>query len=358
MTYDHLQNPGSNIGFRGEEKLGGGLSAWFDCQTSADFRGQSVEGLCGRNSALGLKGGFGNFFVGVWDTPFKRVQDNVGSGDTGVFGNATIFMGNSTTTDSGSGTPGAFKRRQRNSINYETPNFSGFTGMATYTAINQSSGATGAQIANKPRLWSLAAKYQNGPLNVFGAYEKHSDYTNTAAVAAGFTAGFTAAGAFSSAAVAAVPLQIQDETGYLLGGSYTFGNNLKLGAMWSRQKFDQAMPTLPGVASSRVNVWHLGIDWMFAGPHGVRAAYTKAGDMKGNGFAVGTLRPAANPAGQTGAHQWQIRYVYAMSKRTEFTAGYSKIDNDLFANYQMGGTAANNAGSSISAFALGLTHKF
>src|SRR3954470_22639028 len=41
---DMLQTPGSEIGFKGEEKLGGGLSAWFQCSTTADVRGQSQDG--------------------------------------------------------------------------------------------------------------------------------------------------------------------------------------------------------------------------------------------------------------------------------------------------------------------------
>ena len=59
---------------KAEEKLGGGLSAWFQCESTADPRGQGQEGWCSRNSALGLKGGFGNLFIGNWDTPFKRTQ--------------------------------------------------------------------------------------------------------------------------------------------------------------------------------------------------------------------------------------------------------------------------------------------
>src|SRR4051794_27992606 len=42
---DILQSPGSEIGFKGEEKLGGGLSAWFQCSSTADIRGQSPEGF-------------------------------------------------------------------------------------------------------------------------------------------------------------------------------------------------------------------------------------------------------------------------------------------------------------------------
>src|SRR5918997_613510 len=53
QNVDILQTPGSNIGFKGEEKLGGGLSAWFQCESTADVRGQDQDGWCSRNSALG-----------------------------------------------------------------------------------------------------------------------------------------------------------------------------------------------------------------------------------------------------------------------------------------------------------------
>ena len=46
QNVDILQTPGSNIGFKGEEKLGGGLSAWFQCESTADPRGQSADGWC------------------------------------------------------------------------------------------------------------------------------------------------------------------------------------------------------------------------------------------------------------------------------------------------------------------------
>ncbi|MGE4112438.1 MAG: porin, partial [Burkholderiales bacterium] len=36
---DVLQTGGSAIGFKGTEKLGGGMSAWFQCESTADPRG-------------------------------------------------------------------------------------------------------------------------------------------------------------------------------------------------------------------------------------------------------------------------------------------------------------------------------
>ncbi len=40
---DALQTPGSSIGFKGEEALGGGMSAWFQCESSMDLRGAGTQ---------------------------------------------------------------------------------------------------------------------------------------------------------------------------------------------------------------------------------------------------------------------------------------------------------------------------
>jgi len=324
VDVDMLQNPGSNIGFRGEEKLGGSLSAWFQCESSADFRGVNQEGWCTRNSALGLKGNFGNVFVGIWDTPFKRVQDAVGGNDTGFYGTAFVLMGNSTTTASGVSNQAVFKRRQVNSINYDSPNFGGFQLSGAYTNLNTQTNVLNSATGSKPRIMSASVKYANGPLNVYAAYEKHKDIVaNTS----------------------------NDDDGWVVGASYTFANRLKLGGLYSRQKFDTS-PTQEG----RVNVWHVGIDWMISGPHGIRAAFSTAGDVKGTSVAVGTTRPAAG--GDTGVQLWQIRYVHALSKRTELTAGYVVVKNDGNARYQLGGLNNNNVGNDPSAAVIAIDHRF
>ena len=56
---DYQETTGSYLGFRGTEALGGGMSAWFQCETTMDIRGIDQTGLCSRNSGLGFRGGFG-----------------------------------------------------------------------------------------------------------------------------------------------------------------------------------------------------------------------------------------------------------------------------------------------------------
>jgi predicted porin len=54
----------------------------------------------------------------------------------------------------------------------------------------------------------------------------------------------------------------------------------------------------------------------------------------------------------------QIRYVYTFSKRTEFTFGYVKLDNEGGAGYNIFGVAASAPGNNQDAWAMGLRHRF
>jgi len=327
---DVLQTPGSEIGFRAEEKLGGGMSAWFQCASTADFRGVSGDGWCTRNSALGIKGSFGNIYVGNWDTPFKRAMINTGGRDTGAFGTAFLLAGNSTTTDQG-GNAGVFKRRQRNLITFDSPNFSGFAVQGAFSSTNNSTGITSTSADAKPRIWSLAGTYKAGPLELAAAYEKHTKAYPNAAGAATFAG---------------------DEEGWYVAAAYQLGS-VKLGGQLTEQKADTAVNT-----NAKAKAYQLGAEWKVAGPHNVHFGYTVADDMKGTvGAAMGS-RPVVNAANNTGAKLWQVRYLYDISKRTTASIGYVSLKNDASANYDLGGMTGTGTGAKNSAFALSLTHKF
>jgi len=331
---DFLQTPGSEIGFKGEERLGGGLSAWYQCTSTADPRGQSQNGFCSRNSALGLKGAFGNFFIGNWDTPFKRTisPNSVGGNDTGIWGTAFLLTGDST-TDAVGANRANFKKRQNNSINYDSPNFGGFQIMGSFTSAQPSTGTLDNGTNNKPRVWSLGLQYSAGPLYVSGGYEEHRQY-----------AGATIDGS--------------KDRGWHVGAAYTWGP-VRVGGLYTRQKFD----VVGGDVTAKA--WHVGVDWTIAGPHGLRAAYTQAGDMSGvAGAVIGTAsgpgyRPAPTPGVDTGAKLYQIRYVYTFSKRTEFNVGYVRLNNDNGAAYNLGGlNGAHANGENQSAVAFSMRHTF
>jgi len=330
-----FQNPGSEIGFKGEEQLGGGMSAWFQCASTADFRAQSAEGFCSRNSALGLKGAFGNVFVGNWDTPFKRVGAvNRIVNETGAFGASFLLTGGASTF-LGAANRASFARRQNNSVNYDSPNFKGFQFMFATNTDNTATALTQGAANAKPRVTSLGATYNMGPMNFGAAYEKHSNF-GTAGTAPSL-----------------------DDKGWLLSAGYTVGP-VRLGAIYTQQKFQTTAS-----AESKVKVWHLAADWQIAGPHGLRAGYTRAGDVTGTAGSASVagssaVRPAVGSS--TGAKLWQISYVNTLSKRTEATIGYAKLDNDSNAQYALGGTYSTSslptAGNNSSVWGLGLRHRF
>ena len=345
---DMLQSPGSELGFKGEEKLGGGLSAWWQCATTMDIRGQSPEGICSRNSALGMKGGFGNVFIGRWDTPFKRTisPTNVGGNDTGVWGTAFLLTGGSTSTLDGS-SRATFKRRQANSINYDSPNFGGFQVMVAYSAINGATAFTSGVANSKARVMSIGVQYSAGPLYISGGYEHHKEFGGPGVGADG-----------------------NDDKGWHIGAAFTWGP-VRFGGQYTEQKFDFNV-VAPGVSTdAKYRAFHLGVDWRIAGPHGLRAAWTVARDAKGSSVGVGpsntllagTYRPGpcfGVPAacGDTGADLYQVRYVYTFSKRTEFNAGFVILDNENRAAYSLGGVSSPNVGEKQKALAVSMRHTF
>jgi predicted porin len=339
---DIFQTPGgSAVGFKGQEQLGGGLSAWFQCESSADVRGVNQDGFCGRNSGIGLRGGWGNLHFGRWDTPFKRATIGmVGAGDTGLLGAAFTAVGNSTGT--GAAAPGVslsrnvWKRRESSTINYESPSFSGFQILGSFSAANGATSSTDLTTADKPRVGSIAATYSNGPLAIAAAYEKHYDF-----------------GAVGGA---------NDDRGWTIGATYNFMGNLLVGIQYFDYKYETST-----TSEAKKKNWFIGADWNFAGPHHVLGAYVNAGDTKGNATAAqfaaaglgGGNGALAAPGGNTGADFWEIMYGYDFSKRTTMKVGYVKLNNDSAAVYSLGGlatiggaAAAGSIGTNQSAWVM------
>ena len=385
VSFDYFRTAGSEIGIKGEEQLGGGLAAWFQCTSTADIRGSGTAGWCTRNSALGLKGFFGNLYVGIWDTPYKRTYalGNVGGAETGVFGNSPLLhngatapgrppaLANAGNATSAFATRGVWTRREVDSVMYDSPNFGGFQVLAQVQTANFSTNITEGSTNEKPRLWSIAGQYSAGPLGVGLFYERHTDV--------GIQSGATAAAGGGATPTGATFTSDMDDSSYGISAAYTFGP-VKIGGLWKREKYDvpSAAGVNPGLGQHKVSAWHLGVDWNIAGPHGLRASYTRVGSVKGQCIAAAAVDPSCagivaatgqgyrpgmgfrpDAQGSTGASMWQIRYVFAFSKRTEMQVGYSRINNQSNAGYQYSDIASNvRPGADPSAWALTMQHKF
>jgi predicted porin len=321
---DGFNSGASYVGVRGDEKLGGGYSAWYQCETRARWGAdtnpnQGTSGICDRNSALGIKGGFGNFFIGRWDTAIETQSGNTRFvGSTGFQGAQHIL------TEDQAGII-SFAQRVQNSLNYESPTWSGFSlGLSTTAkgaALNTSAAANSAN--NEGRIYSGYAKYGSGPLLVWGGYEKHDDNQT---VSSGGVNGTS-----------------EDMT--TVGASYVLGP-VKFGATYTDFDGENAA----GQDITR-KAWLVGADWKITPAGTIRIAYMEADDYEGSD-------PRAAAADQ-GAKQYNIHYIHAFSKRTWGSVYYVKVDNDSNGTYNYHGF--NNVvtpGDSAGAFVVQLQHNF
>jgi len=316
---DGLNSGASRIGFKGEEKLSGGMSAFWQCESDVRFLGGSTTtsgSLCDRNSALGLKGGFGSVFIGSWDSPLKRVAAITRiTNETGWLGSQQMTL-----SDGGAFT-GSFSTRNASTVNYDTPNFGGFSASFQYTTLQTGRNTTTALTTEKGRQISMSGQYVQGPLAVVAGYSKHDDDRSRAA-----TAGL-------------------EDTAMLIGAAYTFGP-VKLGLTY----VDAELETGVGATTERKS-WNLAGDWSLGGPHSVKFGYANAGDAK----------TSAGGGANTGAKLLQIGYGHALSKRTNASLSYARIDNDSAGTYSFTGLTKGAAilpGNNGSVIVLGLTHTF
>jgi predicted porin len=357
---DYADTPGgSALRFAGQESLGGGMSAWFQCETSMDIRGIDQIGLCSRNSAVGFRGGFGNIFFGRWDTPFKRVMNHgtVGAEETGLLGTSFLGFGGSGGASASQDAPESqnrqrWKRRETCMTAYDSPNFGGFQVMGGVTCGNTPSdfdggnGLTSAQPNQKPRVWSIGAQYVNGPLAIGVGYEEHKEFGTHVTGAANL-----------------------DDKGWGIGISYGFFNgNVLVGANWLRREWETSLST-----ETKKDTAGIGIDWRLAGPHQIQFQYQKAWDTDGNGFSIGGnggVVGCATPVtiagvtttgcGDTGADQFSIAYQYHFSKRTTIKFGYVWLENDSRSNsVRIGNTASLlTRGEKLDSYAFLIKHNF
>jgi len=252
VASDWFNSHSSYIGFKGEENLGGGLNAWFQCESTLDLFPAGGSLWCGRNSAFGLKSGFGNVYAGNWDSPMKvafamtRMTNN-----SGFLGTRHMML---------RGPRGAvtdnrfdFSRRNANSVNYTSPTFSGFEVRGQYTAAQNAVDAVTTDARAKRRNLGLGANYTNGPVVVAAAWAKHED-----------------------AAVAG-----RDDTGWILGATYKIGE-FKGGITHTNLKKEPTATT-----DIKRQSWNFALEYDMSGPGSILLVYTRAGDFKGTATGAG-----------------------------------------------------------------------
>jgi predicted porin len=331
-TTDVLTTSEPEIYIRGEEKLGGGNSMWMMCTSSFDVLGQGLGSWCGRNSAIGFQGGWGNVFAGTWDTPHKLVT-NLARGWWGgtntLQGGTMVVIGNG--ADSNVGNTGAsFFRRHRRSINYHSANWSGFSLQAAVSAGNESTAIADSSPLS-PRMYSIAGQFRTGPFFAALAYENHNDFNPAQALG-----GTTTLGGYTGGSDTSINVVV----------GYTFFNALRASALYMKNEYDAG--GAGGLTGKlKQDGYALYVDWTLSGPHSL---YFQYGNRPESDFAGVKLT-------DSGAQVMGAAYGYRLSKRSQIYFAVQQLKNDDNQSLNFG-TASTTAGGKQQVVGFGLRHSF
>lgn len=291
----------SRIGFKGDEDLGNGLKALWQFEQEVAFD-TSTWGSKSRDSFIGLGGGFGTVLVGRINTPYKNTTQpmDIFASTRGDY-NAIMGAVNSSST--------TFNNRFDNSIQYRSPDMSGFKGALAYSTNYSNDNLPMTTTASDKDAFSLSGSYTQGPLYLTAAYEALN-------------------------ALTPVPGGTDDATAWKIGGAFTFGGATTVGAIW--ESADK------GGTNNDRDAWYLNVAHKMDAIT-LKAAFTMADETGG--------------VADTGATQFALGGAYALSKTTEAYALYTMVSNDSAAKYtveHVGGVT----GKDVSSFSVGINHTF
>lgn len=295
----------SRWGMRGSEDLGGGMAAVFtleggfgiDSGALANAGGSSATAsasvLFGRTASVGLKGSFGEVRLGRQYTAYDSLR-----GATNNTYDSNTFA--TTGTVWGVGLQD-YSNRANNSIRYDSPVFSGFSGSVMY-AFGEDKSATVSASSSA----SAHIKYANGPLLVGYGYqaEKSNGISTMFSGANGLGANSIA----SAASNAGTPSPLVTTRKYnLLGATYDFGVAKLVGS------YNTAKGLIAAGVDAKDKEYQVGVSVPF-GAASIAAGYTRtksefAGiSRKGTGYSLlGT---------------------YDLSKRTTLYTGYTNVKGE------------------------------
>jgi predicted porin len=337
----------SNYGIRGRENVGGGQTMWFQIENNAPMERSNNVAItpASRNSAVGLQGAWGNFFIGQWTTPWADLDALWGVGTVGGWGPITSLIGRRETTgtapnpncvnghlsggagvtttqpvcdpvEAGGGVGHAFWRRVSQSVFYQSPVMGGAQVKVAYQT-NDGKANTGT-VAD-PSLWSFSAQWagMGGRVRVGAAYDLHKDFT---------TPGET-------------------DNGWRVTGGWNFGV-ADVGVAYERMTYK-----VPGDVDAKQ--WGVGVA-VPVGMGAIRASYAWAKDFTG---AISS---------DNGAKTYNVGYEHRFSKRSSVGVGYAIIKNDPAAAFTWTGAPGNQtgtglaplAGSDPETFFVNMLHRF
>ncbi|HDY97864.1 MAG TPA: porin [Pseudomonas sabulinigri] len=236
----NLSSNSSRLGFKGDHEINPNLTAFFQIEQQINFSSGSSDGdstnFATRDTFVGLKGGFGTFQLGRFDSPFKAAR-----GPANLFGDQVGDMRNLTRVGNA-----RFDERYDNTVQYTTPDMSGFFATLGYSVQEGEEADTDLDES----VFSGSVNYVGDLLEASLAYETAEEDTGR-----GERDGFRGAAAFkitdaikavgfyqtvdytNEAVTEAVRDQLTSDT-YGLGAEFKVASNTAIKGMWMTRDAD------------------------------------------------------------------------------------------------------------------------
>lgn len=164
----NVSSNSSRIGIKGDIQVGGDLAGIYQVETDVFADAGDSPVLASRNTFLGLQGSFGTARIGRVDTPVKSIGRAVD-----LFADQ---VGDTRNITRAAGGINRFDERPNNSIDYTTPEKSGFKGTLLYSTNTD----VNATADNENDTISLGVNYAQGPLYVGLGYESAGNNSTVA----------------------------------------------------------------------------------------------------------------------------------------------------------------------------------
>jgi predicted porin len=320
----------SRLGFRGQEDLGGGTSAFFTIETLITPQDTSYTTNANRQTFVGIgQKGIGRASIG---TQYTSLHNALVKTDPGMVNNMAGSVINPQATgvtgsSSSDGNNLAYTVRANNMLALQSDNFAGLVGSAFYvqnaTNSTQTGPTTGGNINSTG--YGLGADYTWRKLFVTANYQsfKGENNTSTAAVSVTTAGGLTAVNATDNQMYTAATYDFGIVKAYInyidrkVTSSFNSNNYVKRSAQQIGVR---------GFITPKVEGW--------------------ASGGTGRWTAAGSGSPTANFNGyQLGSNYW-------LSKRTNLYAIYGQ---EQTSNTNI---ASSNANYGLSNYAVGVRHTF
>ncbi len=275
-----IRSYASRLGVKGSEDLGNGLKGIYQIEMEVVFADQVDEfgtesnPFTGRNTFVGLAGGFGTLLIGRHDTPLKMSTGKLDYfADTSADYNGTRSYQNDVFNAYGYRHAADFSdRRADGTVAYVSPNWAGLT-LAGAVIPGENEEANSLADA-----YSVAAMYENGGIYLAGAYEAADGETDLLNVTA----------------------EPGDHSQWRVGGGYDAGG-WKVAAVYENE------------AIERIN----GNDWTDVDRWDISGAFTLGmGEIKGTYFDWDDSITDVKGSG------FSLGYDYNFSKRTQLYVLY------------------------------------